>query len=208
MKQPLSKWNQNPVEKLLLVLLSRSTAPTLPLEEGNLSTYIPTDPSRIHKSLPDPLKFRVTFTDIDNGTSVIECECHNTPLELPEPKKICTDYKAKEAHLWATCDDPELEGRIFAFGAKTEDGSFFLKTNDKSVYFYKNTLISQGYQGVKSKQNEIEYPDLCSTPHPLCSIKAYLLVDLENQIAYGIKFVLTTSTSKTIESVVFPTIEK
>jgi hypothetical protein len=158
--------------------------------------------------LPNPLKFRVTFVDIDGGSSVIECEAHNTPLDLPDPQKLLTDYKAKTTHLWTTCDDVELEGRIYAFAAITEDGSFVVKTNDKSLYIYKNTLISQGYQAAKNKQSEIEYADLSSAPHALCSIKAHLLVDLENQVAYGIKFTLATSTSKTVESVVFPVITK
>lgn len=147
---------------------------------------------RAHKSLPQPLKIRITFQDVDGNKASVTVEQCNGPLDLITREKREKDKGP--ADLWLQCDDTEGEYRIYAEIRNTLDKQEYFEiwmNGSNGKYVYLSSLQEEVH---KSDQECVEWKDLNFKTYD-STIQGYILVDRPKKRAYAIKLVLKTSTS-------------
>jgi len=157
---------------------------------------------RLHKSLPQPLKLKTVFEDAQGGKCEIIIEAVNPPLELVSRSEKETSA-GKPFEKWLQCDDTDLEIRLWTSVAIPDDQTRVeIQLMSRGKYLYISELRKLAYQAVKEKKSEIELD--VSLEEKTGKIKQYALIDLKNQRTYGVKFVLTTTTSSVTDYYLLP----
>jgi len=167
---------------------------------------------RAHKSLPQPLEIKIIFDDSKGKKSTIITTFVNDPLELvtkeSRRERSVSSVPGKAHDCWVQCDDINFETRLYSetFWNK-ENARLEICSNDtnKNKYLYLDDLKKIAYGAVQQKQSEVEITDLCWEREEIgLSIRVFVLVDLEKQRSYALKYVLKTTTSSCIDYYLIP----
>jgi len=162
--------------------------------------------SRVHKSLPHPLKLKIVITDNFGKQCSLVVEQLNKPLELITRESFLKNNRSSINELIAFIyiDDCEIDERIFMAVYLNKENALVIK--NPSAYlgiFPRNRLRTMEFNAKQNKTtevhlNEFDYQNYTNEG------KAIALFDSETYMFYAIRFELTTKTSKTEETVSIP----
>jgi len=175
---------------------------------------------RAHSSLPNPLRLRYTLTALNNHSSTIECLHHNPALDCKTleyfEKTNASDGPTK---FFVFADDLKFLERVYVTGwlykDSHNDNKHGLKVKawdpDSSTYnqYSLTSLRKLAFKAVAANQDVYEltaddfHMPKADAPHGI-SIKGWLLIDKALKTAYGMRFLITTSTGSTDECVPLP----
>jgi hypothetical protein len=157
--------------------------------------------SRAHKTLPQPLKLKIVFTDNYSKTCSLIIEQMNDHLEFITKETFLKDTQddVNELIAFVYADDCEYDERIYT--AVYVDKNNVLTIGDKGKWacIDRRQISTDQFNAKKSGKTE-ELIEFIDTP----SKKATLLFDPETFLLYAVRIELTTTTSKTIETVLVP----
>jgi len=153
---------------------------------------------RCHKSLPQPLKIKITFEDAKTRTCSIVVEYNNEPRQLIDRAQVEKNDK-KKADFWIQCDDVNFEARLYSVAfLNDKDKRIEFRCNSSSTPFlYKKNFKKLVYKANQSNQSEvpIEGGNFKSNG---CTAAITCLVDLQHNKAYALKFFIQTTTGSAI----------
>lgn len=149
---------------------------------------------RSHKSLPDPLKIKITFEDSNGCNASILIDYLNPALDVTtKDEREKKNNEGNKFDFWAQCDDTDYQLRIWAEAknnVKDERVEIYLGYANKNKYLYESECKKLAYKAVKEQVNEKEMEDLNYDYKGIISTKVFAVVDLKNQRTYALKFVL------------------
>jgi hypothetical protein len=156
---------------------------------------------RAHKSLPQPLKLKIIVTDSQSKTCSLIVEQMNPPLQLITSESFLKDKKDDVNKLIAFvyADDCEYEERLYLALYITKDKRLNIGDKSTTAYMDKSQMRTMQLKAKKSGKIE-ELIDYISNSNR----KATALFDPETYLLYAIRIELTTTTSKTVETVLLP----
>jgi len=160
---------------------------------------------RAHKSLPSPLKIRITFIDVNNVKTEIMVDFVNIPPVLVTKEEREKKENAKTA-FYVQCDDADQEFRIMCdvFNNEPEGRveAHMMKYN-YSKYLYPSSFRECAFKAKKENKDEVLLEE---KTEKMMSAKMFGVVDRKNMRTYALKFELTTGTSSSIEYFLLPKI--
>jgi len=149
---------------------------------------------RAHRSLPSPLRIRLTFVSKDGHKSELISEYHNPPIAV-RTKETCQEKRQLPVYAYVSADDLETETNIWfeAFHVPERDSyggpRLELATPSGNRYIYRNTLRHYLYQAKTTQKSEILIEEL--SPDQMASkgykTQVYALVDLDAQYVYAFR---------------------
>jgi hypothetical protein len=161
--------------------------------------------ARAHQSLPQPLKLRVTMTDINGKQKSIVVEQLNRSLDLYTKDSVKSSWSLeKDIDYFVYCDNTDTLDRTFVALYRANENELTIRLS--SGYYYtwdKKTIKSYAYSAKEKNVSELELPDMSSD-----SIKLSLLVDLERTHGYALRIQLQTGTGSVDETVLLPPLKK
>jgi hypothetical protein len=158
--------------------------------------------SRAHRSLPQPLKLKIIFTDNQSKTCSLIVEQINGPLEIMTKETFLKNQEddVNELIAFVYADDCEYDERIYTAVSIDKDHNR-LVVGDRERYAYMDKAQIRTAQFNAKKQGKTEEPiEFITTSEK----KATSLFDPETFLLYAIRIELTTTTSKTVETVLLP----
>ena len=157
--------------------------------------------SRAHRSLPQPLKLKILVTDNQSKTCSLVVEQINEPLKLITKESWLKNNEDKLNQLIAFvyADDCEYDERIYITVYIDKEHCLVIGVDGRYVIMNTAQIRTMQFNAKKSKKTE-ELIDFVSDSE----IKATSLFDPETFLFYAIRIELTTTTSKTVETVLLP----
>jgi hypothetical protein len=158
---------------------------------------------RGHKSLPNPLKIRLTLEDDQGATTQLEVVHHNDPYKLPSKESV-EKSQGKEFEYFVTLDDAETEIRHYISVARVQDDDtkehieIRSSVSSSSFYLYKTDMRRFAFSGVKNNSELVDIEAVHQNENG-SELKAYAMVDLQKKRTYAIKFSLKTETGAFLE---------
>lgn len=156
--------------------------------------------SSVDMSLPVPFNIRFTFTDQDGKHSNITVTCDQRGLDLPTFDTISSDRKGAQKYFFV--DDHTNGERLGAFYILNATENYVRIAPDS--YYHNidsNSLHTHTIKAVAAKEKEWE---IASYSYGAYKGTIHLLIDLENNYAYGCRIRLSTSDSSLDESFLLP----
>jgi hypothetical protein len=157
--------------------------------------------ARAHRSLPQPLKLKIILTDSHSKTCSLTIEQINDPLTLVTKESWLQNNQndINELIAFIDADDCEYDERIYAAVYIDKDHRLVIKSDGRCVYMDKGQIRAMQFNAKKSGKTE-ELIDFISNSET----KATSLFDPETFLFYAVRIDLTTTTSKTVETVLVP----
>jgi hypothetical protein len=182
-------------DKLVLVTIQG----TIQIQGNPSINYI--NSIRAHKSLPQPLKLKIIVTDSQSKTCSLIVEQINAPFQLITSESFLKDKQKDVDKLIAFiyADDCEYEERLYLAVYITKDKRLNIGDKSTTAYMDKSQMHTMQLKAKKSGKIE-ELIDYISNSNR----KATALFDPETYLLYAIRIELTTTTSKTVETVLLP----
>lgn len=156
--------------------------------------------ARAHKSLPQPLKLKIICTDNQSKTCSLMVEQINEPLELMTKEAFVNTGKEKELIGFVYADDCEYEERIYTvIYMDKQQNRLVIGDSGYRAFMGKEQIRTAQFNAKKLGKTEepIEFIDTSEK-------KAILLFDPKTFLLYAIRIELTTTTSKTVETIPLP----
>ncbi|CAF4770507.1 unnamed protein product [Rotaria sp. Silwood1] len=157
--------------------------------------------SRAHRSLPQPLKLKIIFTDNLSKTCSLIVEQMNRPLQIITKESF---LKSKENDVnkliaFIYVDDCEYDERSYI--AVYIDKEHHVVIGDEGSYTFMNKaqMRTRQFNAKKSGKTEELIEFISRSDRMVTS-----LFDPETFLLYAIRIELTSTTSKTVETVLLP----
>ncbi|XP_065919557.1 uncharacterized protein [Dysidea avara] len=163
---------------------------------------------RAHKSLPQPLHLKAVFTDQKDRKASIRFEFGNSPLDISTREMRESSWAKGGLYSYCFADNVENSQR--------SDAAIYFQSNDgilcyrpaiegvgSNIYYIGSKMGEFAYQAKQAGKEEFEIEDFAKTKEGT-ELRAYALVDLENEIAYGFKMMIKTPTSLTSTHCLLP----
>jgi hypothetical protein len=163
--------------------------------------------SRIHKSLPQPLKLKIVVTDNYTKQSSLIIESLNGPLELITRESFLKTNQSSIVDLLAFvyADDCENDERVFmGMFIDTKNRLFIRKYDNFWATYDRKALRMLEYNAKKDKTTEVPLNEAHYQQYAR-EHKAIALFDSESYLFYAVRLEVSTKTSKTEETVIIPT---
>lgn len=155
--------------------------------------------SRIHRSLPQPLKVRFHVDFADGGKLSIIGEKVNPKVELPTKEQMEKDHNVRILH-WAVCDDVFSETRHFVYVYHDGDAnSLVIRNSVNSSYVYSFSplkLRRLGYRAGLAGETERRVDEMAHET-PKASFACHALISPEGKV-YAFKFTLGTISGESV----------
>ncbi|XP_065883718.1 uncharacterized protein [Dysidea avara] len=164
---------------------------------------------RAHHSLPQPLHLKAVFTDHKNHTTSIRFEFGNPPLHLNTVKTWESNWEKGGLYAYCFADNANtLQRSDAAVYFEPTDGVLcyhpVLEGSDSSnIYYIESVMEKQAYKAVQAGETEIEIKEYAKR-NDMTEMKVYALIDLKEEIAYGLKMIIKTPTSFAITHCLLP----
>jgi hypothetical protein len=165
--------------------------------------------TRLHKSLPQPLKLKIVIQDNFDKQSSLIVEQLNKPIELITRELFLKENQSSINELLAFiyADDCEVDERIFMTVYLDKENLLVIKNSGSySMMFERKQLRTMEFNAKQNKITEANLDRLHYESHAQ-ECKAAVLFDPETYMLYAIRLELSTKTSKTEETLFVP-IEK
>ncbi|CAF0978405.1 unnamed protein product [Adineta steineri] len=161
---------------------------------------------RMHRSLPQPFKFKIVVTDSSGKQCSLIIEQLNKPLDPLTRESFIYDEKSNigEFLAFTYADDVEQEKRLYAGIFINKLGELVVKISGSYTGAYDRKIIRA--MQYHAKQNKTPEVDLDGTTYDLYDThgRAIAIFDPETYMFYAVRLELTTKTSKTVETVLIP----
>ncbi|XP_065883713.1 uncharacterized protein [Dysidea avara] len=162
---------------------------------------------RAHRSLPQPLHLKAVFTDHKGRKASIRFEFGNPPITVDTGGLSWHGNDTLLAYCFA--DDVDALARKQAalyYGGR--DGYLWFLSAIQCSYAIRGYGIDSAakkcvHKAKEAGKQECELEDFSQTSDGT-ELKAYVLVDLDNEIAYGFKMMIKTPTSLAITHCLLP----
>ena len=172
--------------------------------------FINTDKNRrIHHSLPNPIKIRVTIEDADGGKSSIETEYVNGPMEVDtfESKKKSVGESDEKKFMWfASCDDVDSENRVAAWIAVEQSSQwgpivqFAHNLSSSQKYLYAHDFKKLAWKASKDNKEEMPIDDASYADEKKGNaVTVTAMIDQKEGYVYALKIALKTPSSTHLE---------
>ena len=157
--------------------------------------------SRAHRSLPQPLKLKIILKDGQTKTRSLVVEQINDPLEIITEETFLTHAEGDISKLIAFvyADDCESDERIYIATYIDQNNHLIIGDGGRSVTIDKAVIRTMQFNAKKNGTTEELIDFICTSDKKITS-----LFDPETFLFYGIRIELTTTTSKTIETIILP----
>ncbi|CAF2715372.1 unnamed protein product [Rotaria sp. Silwood2] len=165
--------------------------------------------ARIHKSLPQPFKLKIVITDNFTKQCSLVVEQLNKPIDLITRESFLKSNQSyiNELVAFIYADDCEHDERVFMAMYLNKENELVLKSPGSYFYnFERKALRTMEFNARQNQTPEINL-DRMHYQYAGQETKAFAIFDPETYMFYAIRFELSTSTSKTEETVLIP-IEK
>ena len=165
--------------------------------------------SRVHKSLPQPLKLKMIVTDNFGRQCSLVIEQLNKPLNLTTRESFLKNNQSSinEFLAFVYVDDCETDERIhMAMYLDKENALMIRNPNNFGTIFQRTALRTMEYNAKRNQTTEVHLEQI-HYQYNANEGKAIALYDPETYMLYAIRFELATKTSKIEETVAIP-IEK
>lgn len=149
----------------------------------------------------------ITFEEVNGTKSDIVIQSSNPPYDFPTPEWY-KERHARESTLefWVTCDDTELETRIFSAVAIDKDRTRMEVCNGEgntNKYIYRSNLKEWAWKAAQQNVTELEIPELKFDKKGMIS-KVYALFDKPSGRVFALKFDMKTTTSSLVDFYTIP----
>jgi hypothetical protein len=161
--------------------------------------------SRVHKSLPQPLKLKIMITDNFGKQCSLIVEQINQPIQLITRESFMKNNQSSINELLAFvyADDCEKDERIYMVMYLNKENALTIKSPSEISYTYeRNGLRTMEFNAKQNKTSEVLLDLNCQ--YYSNESKAIALFDPETYMLYAIRFELSTKTSKTEETILIP----
>jgi hypothetical protein len=162
--------------------------------------------SRVHRSLPQPLKLKIVITDNFGKQCSLVVEQLNKPLQLPTRESFLKNNQSSINELLAFvyADDCEIDGRIYMAVYLTKENELVIKHSEGRYATYQRKILrTMEFNAKQNKTTEIHL-DVIHHQDYGNELKAFFLFDPETYLVYAIRLELVTKTSKSEETVPIP----
>lgn len=162
---------------------------------------------RTHRTLPQPLKLRLTFNTVEGASSILEVDqVNDEPLDLPTKASREKYHSGKTITQLITCDDVNAETRAFVevFPVDVSNNYEYVPigwSGGSSKYVYLSDLRKWAYEA--EGKTEVKIDDI-KFEEGTKKMECYGLVDPAVGSIYALRFELSSSTSKVIDHVLIP----
>ncbi|CAF0923787.1 unnamed protein product [Adineta steineri] len=161
---------------------------------------------RMHRSLPQPFKFKIVVTDSSGKQCSLIVEQLNKPLDPLTRESFIYDEKSNigEFLAFTYADDVEQEKRLHAGIFINKLGELVVKISGSYTGAYDRKIIRA--MQYRAKQNKTLEVDMEGTTYDFYDThgRAIAIFDPETYMFYAVRLELTTKTSKTVETVLIP----
>jgi hypothetical protein len=163
--------------------------------------------SRVHKTLPQPLKLKIVITDnFDKKCSLI-VEQLNEPLVFTTRESFLNGNQSSINELLAFvyADDCEADERIYSVIYLNKENGLVIKNPTLYTITYQRKILrTLEFNAKKNKTTEVNL-DRMHYQHYTNESKAIALFDPETYMLYAIRLEMSTKTSNTEETIFIPT---
>ncbi|XP_065920812.1 uncharacterized protein [Dysidea avara] len=153
---------------------------------------------RAHKSLPQPLHLKAVFTDQKDRKASIRFEFGNPPIDVSTREKRESSWAKGGLYSYCFADNVENFQRSDAAIFFQSDGILCYQPAIEGVgvstHYIGSKMGEFVYRAKKAGKAEVEIENYAKMKEGT-ELRAYALVDLENEIAYGFKMTIKTPTS-------------
>lgn len=182
----------------------RGTIPVKGVPDQNNETR-----RRLHKSLPQPFKLKIVVNDNFGKQCSVIVEQLNQKLQLINRERLTKYYQStfKEWIAFIYADDCETDERIYMTMYIDKENRLIIRNCSVNYYTLARKDLRTMEYNAKQNQTPEVHLDKIDYGNSSQSSKAFALFDLETSMFYAVRFEVSTSTSKTEETVLIP-IEK
>jgi hypothetical protein len=161
---------------------------------------------RIHKNLPQPLKLKIFITDNFFKECSLIVEQLNKPLEYDTSESFFKYYQSSINDLLAFvyADDCEYDKRSFMAIFINKENQLVIKSEHSySITIERNNIRTMEFNAKQNNTTEVSFDAIYyqSGSHEK---KATALFDSETFMLYAIRLEISTSTSKTEQTILLP----
>jgi hypothetical protein len=163
--------------------------------------------SRVHKTLPQPLKLKIVITDNFDKKCSLVVEQLNEPLVLTTRESFLKSNQTSINELLAFvyADDCETDERIYSvIYLNKENGLVITNPGLYAITYQRKILRTLEFNAKKNKTTEVDL-DRMHYQHYTNESKAIALFDPETYMLYAIRLEMSTRTSKIEETIFIPT---
>jgi len=148
---------------------------------------------RVHSSLPHPLVLTFKLKDSLEHTRSFTVTIVSPPLN-PVTRATKEKDNSVKYDWWMQCDDTNAMERLWIAMIKKDDHLEISRSGGNGKYLYRNDILKGVYKAIKDKKTEVEIEDFKEDKDAI-QVRAYVVVDLEANCGYAIRFSMKTSTS-------------